>query len=235
MKIVFTPDWFLGKDVLIDVFSFLVLFAFFILCVRYYKLNKKRNFLSLGTGFLLIALAQLATILTKFVLYYDTSFIQTIGQMVITYKIVNTVNIFYHVGFFFQRFLTLIGLYVIYKIPSHKKVKDLFPMDYLLILLALVGLAVLSIIAYWVFHLAVILFLALITSNYLKVYKENKSRNTRILIIAFALLALAHLIYFMSPFSILYVLANLIELVSYLILLFLIIRLLRCNNALCRA
>ena len=71
VKIVFTPDWFLGKDVLIDFFSFLVLFTFFILAVKTYKLNKNRRFLYLGWGFGLIGLAQLAAVITKLVLYYD--------------------------------------------------------------------------------------------------------------------------------------------------------------------
>jgi len=40
MRFVFTPDWFLGKDVLIEGFSFIVLLIFAILAIRYFKLNK---------------------------------------------------------------------------------------------------------------------------------------------------------------------------------------------------
>ncbi|MDZ4226591.1 MAG: hypothetical protein U1B79_00590, partial [Candidatus Pacearchaeota archaeon] len=71
VKIVPTPDWFIGKDVIIEFFSLVVLIIFAVLAYRYYNLNKNRNILYLGTGFGLIALAQLATILTKLVLYYD--------------------------------------------------------------------------------------------------------------------------------------------------------------------
>lgn len=117
MKLVNIPNWFLGKDVIIDAFSFIILLAFFILAYRYYKLSKKKNFLYLGLGFLLIAIAQLAVIMTKLVLYYDTTFTQNIGQIVVTYNLVQTVDIFYYAGFFFNKLLTLLGLFIIYRLP----------------------------------------------------------------------------------------------------------------------
>ena len=127
MKIVFTPDWFLGSDVLIEIFSFIILSLFFYLSVRNYRLSKNKNSLYLGIGFLLISLAELARIFTKLVLYYDTTFIQTIGQLVITYQVVKSVDIFYYLGFFFHKFLTLMGLYVLYRLPLKKKsLSDVF-------------------------------------------------------------------------------------------------------------
>ncbi len=121
MKIVFTPDWFLGTDVLIEIFSFIILFVFFYLSVKAYKLSRNKNSLYLGVGFLLIALAELATIFTKVVLYYDTTFTQHIGQVIVTYNVVKSVDIFYYIGFFFHKLLTLLGFYVIYRLPLKKK------------------------------------------------------------------------------------------------------------------
>src|SRR3989337_1527469 len=95
VKIVPTPDWFIGKDVVIEVFSLVVLAIFVFLAYRYYRMNKNRNILYLGSGFGLIALAQPATILTKLVFYYA--------------------------GFFFHRFLTLSGLYILYRLPRDRK------------------------------------------------------------------------------------------------------------------
>ena len=110
MRFVLTPDWFIGKDVFIEAFSFIVLLVFAFLAFRYFQLNKKnRNFLYLGSGFALIAVAQLATILTKLVLYYDFGPSQQIGKaIVITYQILNSVDVFYYIGFFFYRLLTLL-------------------------------------------------------------------------------------------------------------------------------
>ncbi|MBI2629585.1 hypothetical protein HYW76_00625 [Candidatus Pacearchaeota archaeon] len=222
MKIVFTPDWFLGNDVLIEGFSFLVLIAFFIFTIKSYNLSKKKNFLYLGIGFLLVALAQLATILTKMVLYYDTSFTQNIGQAIVTYHIVNSVDIFYYTGFFFYKLLTLAGLYVIYRLPKEKDFSD----DFFLVGFFILISVIFSNIVYYVFHLTIIFLLLLIIHKYWKIYNKNKSPNTKILVLSFSMLTFAHILFLFSKIGVVYVFGNLIELVSYIILLLLIIRIL---------
>jgi len=224
MKLVFTPDWFLGKDVIIESFSFIVLFIFFLLCWRYYKLSKKKSHLYLGIGFLLIALAQIATILTKLVLYYDTTFTHQIGQMIVTYHVVKSVDIFYQFGFFFERLLILLGFYIIYKLSLKKKwTGDSYLVLYFLILTSFFSLD----LYYYIFHLTALLLILLIMKNYSQIYRKNKNTNTKILVIAFSLLALSQLIYILSKLATLFVIANLIELASYIILLILIIRILK--------
>jgi len=224
MKLVFTPDWFLGKDVMIEGFSFIVLLVFFLLCLKYYKLSKKKNFFYLGIGFLLIAIAQLATILTKLVLYYDTTFTQQIGQMIVTYNVIKSVDIFYHLGFFFNKLLTLLGLYVLYKLALKKKwTGDSYLVLYFLILVSILSLD----IYYYIFHLTCLVLVLLIIKNYFFIYKKNKHVNTGILVLAFSLLALCHLIFILSKLAIMYVVANLIELLSFIILLVLIIKIIR--------
>lgn len=209
---------------MIEGFSFIVLLAFFLLCWKYYKLNKKKNFLYLGLGFLLIAVAQLATILTKLVLYYDTTFTRNIGQIVVTYKIVNSVDIFYNLGFFFSKLLILAGFYILYKLHLKKKwTGDSYLVLFFIFVTALCSLNT----YYYVFHLAVIILLLLIIKNYYRIYKENYNYNTKILIIAFSILVLSQLIFLLSKLQVLYVMANFIELVSYLILIILIIRILK--------
>lgn len=219
MKIVFTPNWFLGPDVLIELFSFAILFLFFVLAIKNYKLSKNKSTFYLGIGFFLISLAEIFTIITKLVLYYDTTFTQEIGHMIVTYQIVKSVDIFYYIGFFFYKFLTLMGLYIIYKIPSKKGTIE----DFLLVGFFIILSAIFSNLFSYVFHLATIFILGLIILNYHKIYKNNRSENTKILIIAFTLLAISHTIFLLSNPSILYVIGQSIQLVSYIILLFLII------------
>ncbi|MCX6748628.1 MAG: hypothetical protein NT076_03405 [Candidatus Pacearchaeota archaeon] len=221
MKLVFTPDWFMNADVLIEGFSFLVLTAFFFLCYRYYKLNKKKNFLYLGFGFLLIALAQLSVILTKFVLYYDTTFTQQVGQLIITSHVVNSVDIFYYIGFFFQKFLTLAGFYIIYRLPK-KNFGDVLLAGYFLIISA-----VFSVKAEYVYHITVLVLLVMIIRNYYDIYIKNKSANTKMLITAFVILALGHLTGILAEIQFFYVLGNLLELASYIMLLALIIKIIK--------
>lgn len=223
MKIVFTPNWFLHGDVAIEIFSFIILAIFFLLCLRSYKIGKNKNTLFLGIGFLIIAVAELSIIFTKAVLYYDTILIQQIGQMIVTYNVAKSVDIFYYLGFFVHRLFTLIGLYVIYRLPMKKgKISDYLLAIYFIALSALFSFMG----AYYLFHLTALLLLAMIINNYLKVYNENKSHNTKILIIAFLMLALSQIIFILSKLNIAYAIAQIIQLVSYIILLVLIINIL---------
>jgi len=220
VKIVPTPDWFIGKDVIIEVFSLIVLIIFTVIAYRYYKLNKNRNILYLGSGFGLIAIAQLATILTKLVLYYNVGPSQQIGQALITSQIVNSVDFFYYAGFFFNRFLTLLGLYIIYRLPRDRKSIG----DYVVVLYFILISSFLSGEIFYLFHLTALFILILIIEKFFFVYKENRFLNTKILMVAFSLFALSQLIFVLSVVDVLFVLGNIVELISYTIFLALIIR-----------
>lgn len=220
VKLVLTPDWFLGFDVLIELFSFIVLAIFFFLSLKSYRLNKnKKNFLYMGFGFGLIALAQLSTILTKTPLYYDIGVIQSFGNAIITSNIVSSVDIFYHIGFFFYRFLTLAGFYTIYRLHNTRTyLGDSLLFGYFIIISALLSTEI-----YYIFHLTAISILLLITRNYYGIYKENKFLKTKILTAAFGILALSQLLFIFSG-EVLQATANVAELISYTLLLFLAIK-----------
>jgi len=223
MRIVLTPDWFLRGDVSIELFSFIVLLAFFILSMRSYRINKNKNTKTLGKAFLLIAVAELANILTKLVLFYDTTFTRTIGDMAITYHIVKSVDIFYSAGFFFYKLLTLMGLYTIYKISQKNKAMPNFALVFYFLIIS----AFASNFFYFIFHITSLIFLILIIQNYSKIYEKTKLINTKILITAFGFIALAQLIFVLSKMGTFYVIAEFIELIGYMILLALIIRILK--------
>src|SRR3972149_10887248 len=184
VKIVLTPDWFLANDVMIEFFSFAVLFIFSLLAIKCYNLNKNRRFLYLGWGFGLITLAQLASVITKLVLFYDVGPTQAIGQAIISSNVFNSVDIFYYAGFFFQRFFTLVGLYMIYRLPRDKKSVG----DWLLVGYFILISSVLSKEIYSLYHLTALFILVMIISNYLEIYKKNQFENTRLLIFSFSLL-----------------------------------------------
>jgi hypothetical protein len=223
MKIVLTPDWFLGNDILIGFFSFVVLMIFSFFAFKNYNLKKNKSLFYLGIGFALIALAQMASILTKLVLYYDIGPSQVIGQVIITSHFLSSVDIFYYLGFFFNRFLTLTGLYIIYRVPERKM--DF--RDYFLVLYLIIVSSALSQEFHYIYYMTSFFFLVLIINNYYRKYKENKFTNTKILIFAFSILCLAQIIFLLSKVDILFVMANIAELISYVILLFLIIRIMK--------
>ena len=220
MRIVFTPDWFLGSDVCIDFFSFLILFTFFVFAYKSYKLSKNKNSLYLGVGFLLIAIGEASMILTKLVLYYDTTFTQSIGQMIITYHVVRSTDIFYNIGFFFHKFFTLLGLYILYRVV----LKERSSRELLLVLYFLIVASIFGSLFYYIFHITTLILLVMILSAYSKIYKKNKMFNTKILIIGFTLLAFSHFIFaFSEIMSLIYVVGQIIQLISYIIFLCLII------------
>ena len=214
MKIVLTPDWFLNNDVLINVVSFLVLAMFFFLALKSYKISGKKSILYLGIGFLLIAVGELSTILTKIVLYYDTTVTRGIGQAVITYQIVNTVDIFYYIGFFFNKVFTLFGLYLIYKTPTRKEISG----EFVLILYLLFMTALLSYVFFYVYHLTAFILLMMIIRHYYLGYRKERLSNMMILVTAFSLLALSQIAFFFSGIDYVYVTAQSMQLVSYIIL-----------------
>jgi len=230
MKIVFTPDWFLEGDVLIEFFSFAILALFFIFAYKNYKLSRNKNFLYLGSGFLLVALAEVATVFTKLLLYYDfyaADFTQNVGKMIVSSNVLSSVDFIYYAGFFFNKLLTLAGFYIIYRINMEKQAKkDIILAAYFLIIIALFG----CIFHYYLFHLTLLLLLIFIMQNYTAIYEKNKSKNTIVLIALFGMLALSQIIFLFSKIEFYAVIAQVIQLVSYLILLFLMIRIIGAKN-----
>jgi hypothetical protein len=223
MKIILTPDWFTQFDVSIEIFSFIILALFFAFSLKSYRLNKNKKCLYLGIAFLLIAIGELATILTKFILFYDTTFTQNIGRMIVTYNITQSVDIFYKTGFFLHKLFTLAGLYILYKFPMKKLSSgDVLLAFFFLIISALAGQQI-----FHIFHIAVIILLVLIINNFYITYQKSRLENTKILIISLSILTLSHIMFMLSLKGIMYALAQIMQLVSYVILLIIIIKILK--------
>ncbi len=216
------PNWFLAPDFLINAFSFLILLIFFVLCVRNYKLNKNKGMMYLGAGFAFIALAQLALVLTKFGLYYDTSFTTSIGSMIVQYNIVESTDTIYNASIFLNKAFTLLGLYTIFRLPKKKRFFDFVLVLYFLVISIFGGN-----LTTYIFHLTTFGLFALISYRYYIVYRENRFKNTKILSIAFAILAISHLLLILSHIETITVIADILELASYITLLILIIRILK--------
>ena len=222
MKIVFTPDWFLTSDVFVDIFSFITLFLIFILAFKNYKLSEKKSTLHLGIGFFLLAMAELAIIITKLPLYYDTAITSQIGTAVITYDIVRTVDIFYYAGFFLNRLLILLGLYIIYKLPLERISGEFFLYVYFITIISMMSQPY-----YYIYHFTTLILLVFIINKYYKVYLKEKITNTKILSGAFVILAIAQLIFLFSKLSYIYAIGQSIQLIGYIVLLMLIIKIIK--------
>lgn len=223
MSLVFTPNWFINGDILIEFFSFIVLSVFFILCFKNYQLNKNKRILNLGLGFGFIAIAQLSLAITKLVLFYDISIIESIGKFIINSGIVKSIDSLYNVSFFFHRILTLLGFYIIYRLPTKRK----FASDFVLAIYFIILSAILGNEFYYLFNITALILLVLITHNYYFIYKKNRFANTKVLVLAFGMLAFSQFLLIFSKIEKIYVAGNIIGLVSYVTLLFLILRILK--------
>ena len=226
MEITFTPAWFFSADLFIEAFSFLVLLIFFFLCWRNYDLSKKKSFLYLGLGFLLISAAEVSIILTKLAIFYKILLFQGIGNLIPSYTFLDSLENIHHVGFFIYHLMTLFGLYIIYKIPSQKKSFGDFVLGVYFIILS----AFFSEFAYYLFHITTLILLILILGNYTEIYQKNKLQNTKILIIAFGILAISQLIFILSPLDKFYVAGEFLQLFSYVILSVLMVRIFRVSK-----
>jgi len=102
VKIALTPDWFLGKDLIIDIFSFVVLALFTFFAYKYYKMSKNKGTANLGKGFGFIALAELADIATKLVLFYNVGPSRASGEALITINIISSLKFFIMPDFSFS-------------------------------------------------------------------------------------------------------------------------------------
>ncbi len=220
MKVIIPPQGFINIDILIEGISLITVLIFSILCIKNYRLNKDKKFLYLGGGFGLITLAQLIITITKAVLYYNASFIGVGGEIVIPYNLFDFVSVFSFIGFFAYRVLTLLGLYVVYKLP-----KKVFERDSLLVLYLIVIVTIFSRDISHLFHITALVILLLIAKKYYDVYNKNESKGTLILLLAFSGMILSNAIFiFARLMSLIYVTASIIELISYITLLVLIIR-----------
>jgi hypothetical protein len=115
----------------------------------------------------------------------------------------------------------MLGFYSIYYTTKKNKLKT----DHLLILYFIVISAIFSSNAYHLFNITVTFLVAIIFLNYRKIYKKTKSENTKILASAFFILFVSYLIMTFAKINTnIYVAANILQLVAYVVLLYIIIK-----------
>ncbi len=211
LTFVFSPRWFYGKDIIIDVFSIIVLSFVSYLAIKYHRLSKKKQHKLLSIGFALIAISFLFKIATNFTIYYHILETYQLGFFVFTYSKIKVSNILYHLGFFLYRFLMLFGLLAIYSVYIRTKRANLLIISYFIIILCYFSKN-----AYFLFHLTSLLFLLAISHSIFKVYTKNRHHSTQFLLISFVVITVSQLVFMFVNISLfLYVVAEIIQLLGY--------------------
>jgi hypothetical protein len=216
IQLVYSPQWFYGKDIIIDIVGIIVLFLIGIFSIRSYRINKNKNYLWLGLSFFLISTSVFFKILTNFTIYYRVLETKVLPFGTLTYQVVRSSDTLFFIGYLLYRLLTLLGLYFLYTIYNKKQSK----VDVMLIVYLIIISTYFSQSAYFIFHLTAFILLGLITYQYCTLYRSNRHKTTRMLAASFVIITLSHLVScFVAMNLTLYVIAELIQLIGYTILL----------------
>lgn len=216
MQLVFTPRWFYGEDIAIDLISALVSFLIAFFCVKYYRINKNKNYLWLVTSFIVLGLSFLFKLATNFSLYHLVYTTKQIGDFTLTYQSLITSNTIFNYGFLFYRVFTLIGLFILYEIyqKEHSK-SNIFLIISLILIATYFGIS-----AYYIFHLISLILLILISLQYCKNYYKSRNITTKLLACSFVIITLSQFFFIFTKVNpMFYVTAEIIQFVGYVILL----------------
>ena len=212
LHLVYSPKWFYGEAILIDLVSVFVLALVAFFSLRYYKIKKNENYLYLAISFGILALSFIFKILMNFSMNYNEVETRQVGLMVLTYQTVESSDILFFLGFLLYRILTLVGLYVLYSL-YHKQTKQ----NHFLIVSLLVALAYFSYSSYYVFHTVSFILLILILIQYLTNYVDKKHFSTILMTISFVTIAFSQILFILIGFNPeIYVAAELTQLIGYI-------------------
>ncbi len=223
IQLVYSPKWFYGKDIIIDLISVfaLLLIAFF--SAKYYSLKKNKNHLLLAISFVLMGLSFLFKAITNFTIYSNMLQTKQLGLIMLTYTTLKSSNLLFFIGFLMYRVLMLLGLYLLYSIYHKQDKANLILIIYLIMISTYFSRS-----AYYIFHMTALILLYIITSEYLKNFKRNKLPTNKWLASSFALITISQAIFiFIKIHTLLYVIAELVQLMGYAGLLITFIKVLK--------
>ena len=217
VELVYSPQWFYGKDIMIDLVSVVVLLLIAFFALKYYGMNKKnKNYLQLALSFFMLAVAFAMKILTYFTIYYKDIETKSIGTFVLTFQTVKSSYLLIFIGEFFYHLLTLYGLYMLYSIYKKKQPwSTKFLIFYLIFLVTLFCHNI-----YYIFHLTCLMLLVFVTYHYYYNFKRNRKAPSKFLFLSFFIIALSQISFvFIQLWDDLYATAEVVQLIGYILLL----------------
>src|SRR3989338_1029488 len=96
IELVYSPNWFHGKDIIIDTVSIVVLSLIAFFSIRCYRIDKEnKNYLYLAISFIVIAFSFLFSIITNFTIYYKSIETANLGFLTLTYQAMRSTDILF--------------------------------------------------------------------------------------------------------------------------------------------
>jgi len=222
---VYSPPGFYGKDITIDVISAVVLLIIGIFAFRNFLLDKKnKRHLILSAAFVLLGGSFIVKTLANIISHSPALHTQNLTISLLGVQILRPYTVIPAFGFLLYSLLTLFGFYILYALTS----KDELSMNYVIIAYFILISTYFTRFNYHLLYLTAFLFVLATTRRYFLAYKKNKYKNTLLLGISFAVITLSQFMFMLTGQSyLLYIIAELVQLIGYLFLLYTFILVLR--------
>jgi hypothetical protein len=215
---VFGPKWFYGFDSVIELVATVASILLVYYSYKCFKLTRENKYLYFSTAFFSLTLAFAAKIMGTLAIYMPTVTRTPIGSSIhqtftnLTPYSINAIALSIH--YFFM----LLGFMILFLIISRLTWKN---KRVIALLVYFVFLATwLSVVHYQLFYATSFILLLLITYSYYNNYLEIRSEKARFVTVAFGILLISQAFFVFSVYSgIMYVLAELIQLLGFAYLL----------------
>jgi len=216
-RLVLSPQWFYGIDMIFEAIAIIVVFLIALSSFSFYKFSRQVRYKYFGLSFLAISISFMAKILTNVMVYSSRVQQFTFESIIHAYGLIEGSKLFYHVGFFAHQFLMLLGLLGIYYIVSKSRLDS----KIVLFVFFIAQLTLLTTFKYFTFYVASALLTALIVIHLQKSKSEQKNAKKDLVIPAFSMLFVSQVVFnFIYIDNIAYVVAEVLQLIAYLILLY---------------
>ena len=181
-----------GSDIYFDVVFAVVFIFLFAAAIRYARISRdSKKYISLMSGFGMMALAYCFKILSHFTIYYHSAYTHQVGVYTLTHHAIQSSNVLVYFGLLAFRVLFLLGLYALY----HQYASKDSVWTTWLIAVSLALIAYLSRFEFVVFHIAAAILLVFLAWRYSRIACERKSVCSKMLAGGFGVLALSQLLF----------------------------------------
>lgn len=207
------PNWFIGFGILMDILFAIVSIAVAIFAYKIYKVSKEESVKKFSIGFLFISISYLFLSLTSLFLINQL----TGDDRVLNFATLQTTGL---IGLFLYMIFFIAGLVTIF----YANIKSNKTESYFLMLILGILAVFTNINDIAAFHITSSFLLLFINYHYFKEYVINKNKKTLLVFIAFIFLLLSHFVFIFPVTYEEYVIAHVLELVSYSLILFSLIK-----------
>jgi hypothetical protein len=216
---IFGPKWFYGFDSIIELIAIVICLLLLYYSYRCYKLTSEKRFFYFSTAFLSLTLAFISRVLGTMLSYMPQISKSRLGIVVhkatASLVSVNLLSVLLFLSYLFFMILGFMALFLIVSKLTWDDKRVLAMLSYLVLVSTLLGG-----IHYQFFYATTFIMLALISYSYIMNYKIVRSRNSYLVAIAFCVLLVSHFLFIFVVYSrILYVIAEVLQLLGFLFLL----------------